>query len=298
MTLTGAYVTLDALMALRHEANQSRRAPTRGMGTVESRQRGRGVDFDEVRQYRPGDDARHIDWRVTARKVDPHTKVFREEREHSTFLVIDQTRAMFFGSRERFKSVAAAEVAAIEMWRSFAADDRVGGIVVGPHQTTIVKPQRSLTTVTRLLNAIVDANRALDTSVDPSNWQIAIETTRQFMQRGHRIVVISDFSEPSGLESVATSNRAVRRSEFVMIFDPLERELPAVGMYAVTSGAERVDFDAGNDPFRKAFTDSFEARHDRVEALADGSAIRFRAVSTYDAATARNPRRQAGLWRR
>ncbi len=297
MTLTGAYLTLDDLMGLRHDARLRRRPPSRRMGTVESRQRGRGVDFDEVRQYRPGDDARHIDWRVTARKVDTHTKVFREEREHSTFLLIDQTRSMFFGSRERFKSIAAAEVATLDIWRSFTSDDRVGGAIVSPLGTTIVEPRRSLSTVTRLLNALVAANQSLKTTATSSNWRVAVETTRQFMQRGHRIVVISDFADPSGPETVASSNRANRRSEFIFIDDPLERVLPSRGMYAVADAGERIDFDATNDRFRAEFADSFDARRERVASLAENAAIRFSEVSTYDI-TASSDASKSGLFSR
>ena len=297
MSLTGAYLTLDDLMALRYEARLRRRPPSRRMGTVESRQRGRGVDFDEVRQYRPGDDARHIDWRVTARKVDTHTKVFREEREHSTFLLIDQTRSMFFGSRERFKSVAAAEVATINIWRSFEADDRVGGAIVSPLGTTIVEPRKSLSAVTRLLNAIVAANRSLTTAAPPGDWRIAVETTRQFMQRGHPIVVISDFADPSGPETIATSNLANRRSEFIFIKDPLERVLPNRGMYAVADGNERIDFDATSDKFRADFADSFDDRRERVASLAENAAIRFAEVETYDAMVTAAPER-SGFFRR
>ena len=296
MTLTGAYLTLDDLMGLRHDARLRRRPPSRRMGSVESRQRGRGVDFDEVRQYRPGDDARHIDWRVTARKVDTHTKVFREEREHSTFLLVDQTRSMFFGSRERFKSVAAAEVATLDIWRSFTADDRVGGAIVSPLGTTIVEPRKSLGAVTRLLNAIVAANRALTTSAPPGDWPVAVETTRQFIQRGHRIVVISDFADPSGPETIASSNRANRRSEFVFVNDPLERVLPNRGMYAVADGVERIDFDATNDRFRAEFADSFDVRRERVASQAENAAIRFSEVATYDITSIDAPK--ARLFRR
>ena len=100
-------------------------------GRHASRLRGRGLNFEELRDYLPGDDIRTIDWRVTARKNKPHTKVFREERERPTLIVVDQTQNMFFGSRLRLKSVAAAEVAARIAWQNLNAGDRVGGIVIG-----------------------------------------------------------------------------------------------------------------------------------------------------------------------
>ena len=114
--LRGAYVSLEALLAIRYRPTTTpRRTPPvvrNQQGTRLSKMRGRGVDFAEVRAYQPGDDVRTIDWRVTARKNKPHTKVFREERERLTFVVADQSQSMFFGSQQRLKSVAAAEVAA------------------------------------------------------------------------------------------------------------------------------------------------------------------------------------------
>jgi hypothetical protein len=130
--LRGAYVELNDLLALRFRPlGESRLAATvvsaRG-GTRLSRQRGRGIDFSEVRLYQPGDDVRTIDWRVTARKNVPHTKVFREERERLTLIVVDQSQSMFFGSRVRLKSVAAAEFAGLAAWRAIRQNDRVGGV--------------------------------------------------------------------------------------------------------------------------------------------------------------------------
>src|SRR5580765_590341 len=131
--LRGAFVNIADLIALRAvplpiRTNNARASGPHG-GSRLSRQRGRGVDFAEVRLYQPGDDVRSIDWRVTARKAKPHTKVYREERERPTLIVVDQSRAMFFGSRVRMKSVAAAECAALLAWHSVDAGDRVGGLV-------------------------------------------------------------------------------------------------------------------------------------------------------------------------
>jgi uncharacterized protein (DUF58 family) len=129
-----------------------------------SRHRGRGVDFAEVRLYQPGDDVRSIDWRVTARKAKPHTKVYREERERPTLIVVDQSRAMFFGSRVRMKSVAAAECAALLAWHSVDAGDRVGGLVYDDAAECVQAVQKRRAVV-RLLNQIGQSNAALRKSV-------------------------------------------------------------------------------------------------------------------------------------
>ena len=107
-SLTGVYVTVADLIGLATAPSakrRTRRATGGYSGTLVSRMRGRGVDLDEVRLYQAGDDVRNIDWKVTARKEKPHTKIFREERERPTMLVVDQRRSMFFGSQVRLKSV-------------------------------------------------------------------------------------------------------------------------------------------------------------------------------------------------
>ena len=160
--LAGAYVSLHDLLRLRVPPAgtvATGAAPERGERP--SRVRGRGMDFDEVRLYQPGDDVRSIDWRVTARKGKPHTKVFREERERPTLILVDQTQSMFFGSRGRLKSVVAAEIAARTAWRALAAQDRVGGLVLDGRGVHVFKPLRREAAVLRLLAAVVRANNAL-----------------------------------------------------------------------------------------------------------------------------------------
>ena len=93
--------------------------------------KGRGMSFDEVRPYQPGDEIRHMDWRVTARSGKPHTKLFEEEREQGLLLALDCNPGMRFGTRVRFKSVQAARAGALLAWMASAAGDRVGGSAIG-----------------------------------------------------------------------------------------------------------------------------------------------------------------------
>ena len=98
-------------------------------GRHASRLRGRGLNFEELRDYLPGDDIRSIDWKASARTGVPHVRVFTEERDRPALLVVDQRMSMYFGSVLNLKSVTAAEAAAIATFRILAAGDRVGGIV-------------------------------------------------------------------------------------------------------------------------------------------------------------------------
>src|SRR5262245_40133430 len=125
----GVYVDLASLIALEHKAHGVSFLPRQPVhspwaGRYASRMRGRGLNFEEIRDYRPGDDVRSIDWKVTARLQDPHVRVFNEERDRQGLLLVDQRLAMFFGTRVAMKSVTAAEVLAIAAWRSLGAGGR------------------------------------------------------------------------------------------------------------------------------------------------------------------------------
>jgi uncharacterized protein (DUF58 family) len=105
------------------------RIAARQSGNYLSRFKGRGMEFDEARQYQPGDDVRTLDWRVTARTGKPHTKLFREERERAVLAWVDMRPTMFFATRGAFKSVIAARAAALIAWSTNQQGDRLGSLV-------------------------------------------------------------------------------------------------------------------------------------------------------------------------
>src|SRR6201991_1482550 len=162
----GVYVDLDRLIARGKKARTVSflpRQPVHSLlsGRYASRMRGRGLNFEEIRDYRPGDDVRSIDWKVTARLLKPHIRVFNEERDRQTLLVVDQRLSMFFGSRLSMKSVTAAQAAAIGAWRVLGVGDRVGAIVFNDSDLIEIKARRSRATVLQILATIVAQNQAL-----------------------------------------------------------------------------------------------------------------------------------------
>lgn len=273
--LRGAYVGLDDLLALRFRPlGEPRVAPAvvsaRG-GTRLSKQRGRGIDFSEVRLYQPGDDVRNIDWRVTARKNVVHTKVFREERERLTLVVVDQTQSMFFGSTTRLKSVAAAEFAALAAWRSIRHHDRVGGIIIGNHELAIHRPYRNVKPLARFLGDLARFNQALvpgTPAPGPEHLAEALLGVRRLARSHYRIYFVSDF-HPMGEHWRDAFRSLARHNEVVAIrvFDPLERELPPADRYTVTDGSERWQFDAGDRRLRQSYRERFDADQAAFEDL-------------------------------
>src|SRR6201995_4644154 len=132
--MPGVHVDLDELIALEHRGGRVSFLPHQPVhsllsGRFASRMRGRGLNFEEIRDSRPGDDVRSIDWKATVRLQKPHIRVFNEERDRQALLVVDQRLSMFFGSRLAMKSVAAAQAAALGAWRVLGAGDRRGALV-------------------------------------------------------------------------------------------------------------------------------------------------------------------------
>lgn len=267
---TGVYVTLDDLTRVRHQAKRFSLLPRQPVtsllaGGHASRLRGRGLDFDEIRKYLPGDDPRAIDWKVTARTRTPHTRVYTEERERPVFVLVDQRLSMFFGTVRQMKSVVAAEAAALAAWRTLAVRDRIGGIVFNDHARIIVQPQRSQSTVLQFLNAVVEQNRALTAmspiAPNPGMLNATLRQASQIMTHDTLLLVLTDAEGADDttrkiLTTIARHNDVV----VVFVFDPLEACLPPAKTLVVTDGARQMEFDASSECLRLAYQQSFAER--------------------------------------
>src|SRR6476469_10537807 len=156
-TREGFAPTLQELVALRALAF-GRRAARRGRhgvsGQALSPLRGRGMEYAESREYAISDDARHIDWRLTARSGRPHTKLFQAERERLTLVIADTAPSLYFGTRVRFKSVQAARAGAIAAWAAVRDGDRVAALR-GSDRDPPVPPAAGQRGALRVLDALV-----------------------------------------------------------------------------------------------------------------------------------------------
>ena len=263
----GPYCELQQLIELRYPAgkldlNQRRRALSLLSGPNKTNFRGRGIDFEEVRSYQPGDDIRTIDWRVTARTGSAHTKLFREERERPVLVCIDQRNRMFFGSQCCCKSVLAAQLAALLSWAALQGGDRLGGLVMGDAEHREVRPRRSRRSVLALLNHLNDLNQALPakTPQRPLQFSDLLVELRRIAKPGSALFIISDFSDALDQRALEHIHQLSRHMEITALHcsDPLERELPPAGRYAVTDGIGRTDLQTGSRSIRQAFTERFE----------------------------------------
>jgi len=218
---SGLRVDLAELIEWRHRVREvplfstpHRRSPL--IGLHHSKLRGRGVDFDQVRIYQAGDDVRTIDWRVTARTQEPHTKLFHEERERPIF---------FFGSGRVFKSVLAAQAASLVGWAALHHNDRVGGLVFGASEHHEIKPRRNKQSLLQLLDRLVRANRALDcdTPEQPEAFSLALRRAREVLRPGSLAVVLCD-ERTLGDAAEQQLSLLARHVDLLLLplFDPLD----------------------------------------------------------------------------
>ena len=265
----GAYVELANLIAQRFPAAKLQlarrnRALSTLAGPNKSNFRGRGIDFEEVRNYQAGDDIRTIDWRVTARTGNAHTKLFREERERPVLVVVDQRSSMFFGSRHCFKSVLAAQLGALLAWSALQGGDRVGGLVFNEQGHHDIRPRRSRKTVLGLLSQIVEFNRQLplDASDTQQDFSEVITNLRRIARPGTSLFLVSDFR---GYDSNGAREQLFELAKHTEITalactDPMEADLPRAGSYTVTDGSQRSRLQTADARTRQLFRQHFDQR--------------------------------------
>ncbi len=217
----------------------SRQARSALAGQHLSRFRGRGMDYLESRAYEPGDDIRNMDWKVTARTGKPHTKLFHEERQRPVLLILDVNPGMFFGSRERLKSVQAARLAALLGWVTIRRGDRIGAFAFGRGEAELA-PQGGQRGVMRLLRALRDWYRPEAEVEHSESLDQALARLRRVIRPGSLVVLVSDFFH-LGADARRHLSRIRLHNDVLAIrlHDRLESELPPPGRYPVTDGRQR-----------------------------------------------------------
>jgi uncharacterized protein (DUF58 family) len=266
----GAYVSLDHLSALEMAARDFNFLPRQPVHSIlsgrhASRVRGRGLAFEELRPYLPGDDIRTMDWRATARMGKPYVRVYTEEKDRPGLVLVDQRINMFFGTRRAMKSVAAAEAAALSAWRILAVGDRVGGWAFSDDRLDEVRPGRSRAAVTRLLEVVVAQNRALRADSGarraPSQLNAALEAAARVARHDHVVIVISDFDGRDDrtrdlLLGLSRHNDVIA----MLIYDPFLFDLPSAGALVVSDGELQVELPFGTGHVRRSLTEEADSR--------------------------------------
>ncbi|MDD5260247.1 MAG: DUF58 domain-containing protein [Methylacidiphilales bacterium] len=228
-------------------------------GQYQSAFRGSGIDFDEVREYVPGDDIRSIDWKVTARQGRPFIKKYREDRELTMLLMIDVSASGFFGSGEESKRERAAELASVLAFSAIRNRDRVGLLLFTDRVELYIPPAKGRAHVLRVIREIL----FYEPVGKKTDIRVALETARGLLKRKAVVILISDFCLTGHFETELAAmqpllNSMNRRHDLVgvSVTDPRESELPEVGLLAVEDSetGELVEIDTRQKEVREKFS--------------------------------------------
>lgn len=219
-------------------------------GEYHSTFKGQGMEFEEVREYQPGDDIRLIDWNVTARTGFPHVKKFREERELSVVLLVDASSSGRFGTRERFKSEVAAELCALLAFSAIKNNDKVGLIIFTDRIEKFVPPKKGRSHVLRLIREIIYFQpEGVATDIG-----LALEYLTKVIKRKSVVFLVSDFFFEGYTKPLQLANKK-HDVVAIKITDPRETVFENVGLIELEDAetGEVVLINTGSKEFRREF---------------------------------------------
>ncbi|HJL85554.1 MAG TPA: DUF58 domain-containing protein [SAR324 cluster bacterium] len=280
-----------SLLAQRNIKKKKIQTINRLGGQYHSSHKGRGLEYAETRTYEPGDDVRHIDWRVTARTERPHTKLFREERERPLMLLVDCSRSMYFGTRQRLKSVQAMHGAAILGWEALFQGDRVGSMCLGDNGILVFKPKGTRKHFLQQLYQLADYHNQQLNPLMEGKWCFQQESIFheglarlvKSVSPGSMIRVISD---GSGLDEKSRMhlNRLCLHNEvhFTLIHDPLELNLPHAGRFRVRDGDHEAWLEGGTSKQRENYQKQSQEYMQGLELFLRNLKVSFERLSTAD----------------
>ena len=275
---------LAELLALRGAARQLQlhaqgKARALLLGSHRGAHRGRGLEFEEVRPYAPGDDVRSIDWRVTARRGRVHTKLFREERERPVWLLVDLQPGMFFGSRLQTKSGLAVRAAALLAWTAAAGGDRVGALIANGAVTRCLPPRSREAGVLPVLTEMLALQPVRPAPPQPETLRDALQQLGPLVHPGSLVLAISDFAAPGSTELSAWSALAAHAEcRLFWTTDALERDGLPDGRFRAGLPRRLVGIDGAAS--RAAWRAAAAARAARVKALSEALRLELTPLDT------------------
>ena len=220
----------DLLKKVRRIEFQTRRWVTNVMsGRYRTHFKGQGMQFAEHRLYAPGDDVRHIDWKVSARSQEPYIKKYEEERELTVLLIVDVSGSEWFGSTSRLKSEVVAEVGGMLAFAATLTGDKIGAILFAGEIEELIPPRKSRAHVQRIIKSLLTHKpRTLGT-----NLSAALESARRVMKHNGIVFIVSDFLAKDYSNEL---KRLSRKHDVIAlkIQDPRETEIPKLGKILLT----------------------------------------------------------------
>ena len=263
----------------RIELRTRRLVNTSFAGQYHSVFKGRGMNFEEVREYTPGDEIRSIDWNVTARMNAPYVKKFTEEREMTVMLVVDVSASGAFGSVELSKREVAAEVAAILAFSAINNNDKVGLLLFSDTVELFIPPKKGRQHTLRLIREML----YFEPKGRGTNLAEALDYLNKVTSRRAVVFVISDFIAPDYTKQLTVT---ARRHDMVAmpVVDPGEAALPDVGLVTFEDAetGEQIEINTSSRAARNSFAIAEEQRRKEVARLLGSRGVDMISLSTHE----------------
>lgn len=267
----GLYASVEDLIAQRRYAHEWQlgrlnRYTSQQAGDVKSAFKGRGMEFEEIRAYTFGDDVRDIDWRVTARKQQPYTKLYNEEKDREVYVLLDLSQTMAFGTRKELKSVTAAKTAARIGWQCLKNKDRFGCVIHTFPQDLLFKAQHSLSNMMLIFQKMEEVSRQLlEQKMQGSSLKSGLYLLQKAIKSRAIVFVISDFADFSDeIRKILVMLAKKADVSCVNVFDCLEQKAPLPGEYMVREGGKQLVFSSVNKAFRDEYEAYFAQKHQQI----------------------------------
>lgn len=235
------------------------------------------MEYAESRDYVAGDDARHIDWRLTARTGRAHTKLFQAERERLTLIVADTAPSLYFGTRVRFKSVQAARAGAVAAWAAARDGDRIAALR-GSLRESPVAPASGARGALRVLDALV--RWYAQPPQEDAGLAIALDHAERLLRPGSRLVLLADPRSVAGIAERRWPALAQHHEVIVLLLtDPLETAPPKSAL-PFDSNGHRIELDLASPVQRQRWLREFSAPVEAAIASLPSRGVRVQALST------------------
>ncbi|MFG1591163.1 DUF58 domain-containing protein [Halobacteriovorax sp. CON-3] len=256
------------------------------VGRFASKIKGQGLIFEEMDNYRLGDDIRNMNWKLSQKLARPIVKRFTEDKERPVYLVVDQSSTMFFGSNYKMKSVVACELATISYWSVVENQDPIGAFIISNDGHSFIKATKSTKKSMAILNELEVANKKLDInslSNKVAYVEGALKRLRHEVKQNSLIIFISDFLEFND-EAYSQLKMLASKHELVIghIVDQNEEELPAVSNFVISNSKSEISMNSRDQKIRKKYREKWEAHINRLHELCRKLSFPIFTINTHE----------------
>ena len=248
-------------------------------GGYKSHFKGQGVQFSEHRQYTPGDDIRHLDWKVSARNREPLIKQYEEERELNVFIIADLSASLEFGSKNQTKREVLAELGAMIAYAASNSGDKVGVLIVSNQVEKIIQLKKGKNHVLRIIRDLL----TFETKSGGTALKKALEETRRLMKHSGIVFILSDF-KAEGYESAIRQLGRKHDVVAVKIEDPSESAFQNIGKFSLLDPetGKEMEIDPHSYTFQKSFSESREQFNLKTKQIFNLAGVEVLPINTHE----------------